>query len=225
MDRPFVMINMAMSADGKITSAARETPRMTSVYDRDSMDRLRARADAVLIGAQTARADAPKLYVRNPEIQKTREEAGKRGLLKVLVSASARIDPASRVFDDPDDGGFVVVTVDETKDDVLAGLPEGVEVWKVGRGRVDLARLLGRLAGRGVETLLVEGGGELNWQIIDGGLFDELYVTIAPSLIGGRDAPTLLEGAGRAMAERVRLRLLDLHREGDELYCRYGVVR
>ena len=84
MDRPFVLINMASSADGKITSGAREYPRMTSAYDRRNMDRLRAESDAILVGAGTMRADNPKLHVRNADMQAYRRSLGKSGgLLKV----------------------------------------------------------------------------------------------------------------------------------------------
>jgi len=226
MDRPFVLINMAMTVDGKITSAKREYPRLTTPYDRTNMDRLRAGVDAVLVGAQTMRADSPKLYVREKKMQQHRESLGKPlGLLKILVTASAMLGPDSRFFDDADGGGLLIATVVDAPEERVAALAERTEVWKLGRGSVDLNALLVRLKQRGVDRLLVEGGGELNWSFLRDDLVDELYVTIAPSLLGGRDAPTLLEGQGLSMKQRRRLRLLDLHREGDELYCRYAVVR
>jgi 2,5-diamino-6-(ribosylamino)-4(3H)-pyrimidinone 5'-phosphate reductase len=85
--------------------------------------------------------------------------------------------------------------------------------------------LLRRLKGRGVHRLLVEGGGELNWAFLEQDLIDELHVTIAPRLLGGRDAPTLLEGQGLDMAGQLRLKLIDVRREQDELYCHWAVVR
>lgn len=88
-----------------------------------------------------------------------------------------------------------------------------------------MPELLRRLRDRGIERLLVEGGGELNWSFVSQDLLDELFVTVAPALLGGRDAPTLLEGDGFYMAEQRRLRLLDVRHEGDELFCRYRVIR
>jgi riboflavin biosynthesis pyrimidine reductase len=79
------------------------------------------------------------------------------------------------------------------------------------------------LHSRGIHRLLVEGGGELNWELLRLGLVDEIYVTVAPVLLGGRDAPTLLAGEGWPLAERCKLKLMELHREGDEIYCRYQV--
>jgi 2,5-diamino-6-(ribosylamino)-4(3H)-pyrimidinone 5'-phosphate reductase len=224
MNRPFVYINMAMTADGKITSATREYPRLTTHHDRTNMDRLRAEADAILVGARTLRDDSPNLHVRSPEMQEYRRSLGKSdGLLKVLVTASADLDPASRTFEDVDGGGMIVATVDEASEDRLARLAPA-EIWKLGSRQVDLPRLLAKLHDeRGVERLLVEGGGELNWAFARAGLVDEIFVTVAPWLLGGRDAPTLLEGDGFPMSGKRALRLIECRQQGDELYCRYAV--
>jgi 2,5-diamino-6-(ribosylamino)-4(3H)-pyrimidinone 5'-phosphate reductase len=217
---------MAMTADGKITSAAREYPRFTSDVDRKHMDRLRARADAVLVGAGTLRADDPRLDVRDPEMRELRRSLGKEGgPVQVVVSASARLPEDCRFLREDARAARIVVTTDSAPTDRVSALERRVEVWRLGRDEVDLPRTLGRLASRGVRELLVEGGGELNWAFVRDDLLDELHVTIAPSLLGGRDAPTLLEGEGLAMVDQRRLRLADVRREGDELFCRYEVVR
>jgi len=226
MRRPFVFVNMAMTVDGKITSAGREYPRFTSEHDRKNMDRLRARADAVLIGAGTLRADDPKLHVRDDEMRRYRRSLGKPdGLTKIIVSASAGLPPDSRFFDDVDGGDRIVATTDRAPRDVVEALERRVEVWRLGAETVDLPRVLARLKSRGVDSLLVEGGGELNWAFVRDDLLDELFVTIAPALLGGAAAPTLLEGAGLSMDRLRRLRLCEVQREGDELFCRYEVIR
>lgn len=227
MDRPFVYINMAMTVDGKITSSARERPRFTSEHDRQQMDRLRAAADGLMIGARTMRADNPAWHVRSTAMRDYRKSLGKpAGLLRVLVTAGGEVDRESRFFDDSHgSGGRIIATVEDGPQDRLAALESMAEIWKIGRGRVDLQELLRRLAGRGVERLLVEGGGELHWALLCDDLVDELHVTIAPALLGGQTAPTLLGGAGFPMKMRRRLRLEQLVREGDELFCRYAVER
>ena len=91
--------------------------------------------------------------------------------------------------------------------------------------RVDVTRLLHRLKDAGVERLLVEGGGETNWSFFEADAIDELYVTLAPCLLGGRDAPTLLEGEGRPLASRTNLRLLSCEQVGEELYLHWAVER
>jgi 2,5-diamino-6-(ribosylamino)-4(3H)-pyrimidinone 5'-phosphate reductase len=227
MKRPFVYVNMAMTADGKITSAAREVPRFASAADREHMDRLRAEADAVLVGARTLRADDPSLHVRSAAMRDYRRALRKPpGLLRVLVTASAAIDAGSHFFDDDGaGGGRIVATVEEAPADRLAAIAARAEVWPLGRGRVDLPLLLARLQERGVERLLVEGGGELNWAFVRDDLVDELHVTVAPALLGGREAPTLLAGDGFDMAARRTLRLVEVRRVEDEIFCRWTVVR
>jgi 2,5-diamino-6-(ribosylamino)-4(3H)-pyrimidinone 5'-phosphate reductase len=225
MDRPFVYVNMAMTADGKITSARREEPQFASRLDKKVMDRLRAEADAVLVGAGTLRADDPPLHVRDPEMKAYRRSLGKPDrLVNVLVTASAAVDSASQFFTGDHAEGRIVATVEDAPADRLARLSKVADVWTVGRGAVNLADLLARLKARGIERLLVEGGGALNWGFVSQDLVDELYVTIAPAILGGSRAPTLCEGEGFAMADRKRLSLLASEVVDGEIFCRYAVV-
>jgi riboflavin-specific deaminase-like protein len=221
-----VDMNMAMTADGKITSATREYPKFTSPHDRQTMDHLRAMADAVLIGAGTLRADDPPMHVRSPEMQELRRSLGKpAGLLKVLVSRSLKLSRQARFFNDPHTAGLIIATVDGADTSALEPLPKGAELWRLGPTDVDLARLLKKLEERGVRRLLVEGGAEMNWHFVAADLFDELHVTIAPALLGGNDAPTWLGGAGLSMAAHRRLELIEARVEGSEIFCHYKVIR
>lgn len=225
MNRPFVRINMAMTADGKITSAAREYPRFTSAEDRRRMDLLRAHADAILVGAGTLRADDPDLGVRDAELRVRRAGLGKpAGLARVAVTSSGRLEGASRFLRD-DGAPRILAVCEDTPDAPLAALDPGIEVWRAGREQVDLGAVLSRLAARGVVDLLVEGGGELNWRFVADDLVDELYLTIAPTLLGGALAPTPVGGAGFTMDRQRRLRLEAVERVGDELFCRFAVHR
>jgi 2,5-diamino-6-(ribosylamino)-4(3H)-pyrimidinone 5'-phosphate reductase len=226
MERPFVYVNMAMSADGKITSARREEPRFTSRLDKKTMDKLRAEADAVIIGAGTLRGDDPPLHIRDAEMKAYRRSLGKpEHLLNVLVTASAAVDAGARFFTGGHASGCIVATVEDAAAARIAALSAVADVWTLGRGRVDLPAVLSRLKAQGVARLLVEGGGELNWSFFAEDLVDELYVTVAPTILGGRDAPTLCEGAGFAMAGRRPMRLLSSEAIEGEIYCRYAVVR
>ena len=226
MDRPFVYVNMAMSADGKITSIRREEPRFTSKRDKKTMDKLRAEADALLIGAGTLRHDDPRQDVRDPEMKAYRRSLGKPDLLlNVVVTASAKIDPRSKLFDPAKAKGCIVATVEDAPEESLRRLAEVAEIWTVGRGRVDVPLLLSRLKARGVERLLVEGGGEMNWSFVEHDSIDEIYVTIAPAIFGGRDAPTPVEGAGLTMETRLKLSLVSAEVVEGEIFCRYAVAR
>lgn len=222
--RPFVYINMASTVDGKITSAAREYPRFTSRFDRDHMDRLRASADALLVAAGTLRADNPRLDVRSDAMREERVASGRPpGLHRVVVSGSGRIEGASRFFEDDHGARRILAVGAEADEDALLRAADRCEIWRDPGPRIDLARLLRRLREEGVERLLCEGGGELNASLFELGLVDELNLTLAPAVLGGREAPTIAGGEGLAMADRRRLELVDCRREGDELYLRYRV--
>ncbi len=224
IDRPFVYVNMAMTVDGKITSAKREHPHFASPRDRVRMDRLRASADAVMVAAGTVRADNPALHIRTKAIREERKANGKpHAPHRVLVSASANIPADSRFFDTTHGGDSILLTTKTVAEANLRCFEGRAEVWRLGQRRVDLRAALAALCKRGIDRLLVEGGGELNWALLELDLVDELYVTVAPMLLGGRDAPTLLGGAGWPMDQRRRLRLLELDRDGDELFCRYSI--
>src|SRR5262245_14829308 len=133
---------MAMTADGKITSAAREYAAFTSRHDKRAMDRLRAEADAVLIGAGTLRADDPPLSIRDPEMRALRGSLGKPPELRTVV-VSARLDLPfeGRFFRDGDPSRRVVATVEEAPEDRVQKLEGRARVWRLGRGRVDVPRL------------------------------------------------------------------------------------
>jgi 2,5-diamino-6-(ribosylamino)-4(3H)-pyrimidinone 5'-phosphate reductase len=223
-ERPFVYINMAMTVDGKITSAAREHPRFASRRDRAQMDRLRADADALMVAAGTVRADNPAFHIRTKSIREQREADGKPDAPhRILVSKSAEIPEDSRFFDGTHGGDSILVTTEETAAENLERFTGRAEIWRLGRHAVDLRATLSKLHSIGVQRLLVEGGGELNWSLLELDLVDELHVTIVPALLGGRSAPTLLGGAGWPMKQQRRLRLLEFTNDDGELFCRYSI--
>ena len=225
MARPQVIINMAMTADGKTASATREYPRFTSPADRSRMERLRAGVDAILVGAETVRAIDPPLHLRDPELQAERRQAGKpTGLIHVVLSASGRVPPSCKALMEPSARARILAT-SEAAGAGADGFGPAVQVWVLGPERVDLEELLQRLSTLGVDRLLVEGGADTNGAFLDRDLVDELHLTIAPTLLGGRSAPQVVGGRGLTMACRRPLELLGLDREGDELFCHYRVLR
>ena len=225
-ERPFVSVNMAMSADGKITSARREYAEFTSRLDKKTMDKLRAEHDAVLVGAGTLRADDPPLQVRDPEMKEYRRSLGRPDeLLTIVLTGSLSIDPEARFFRRGPQSSRLVVTVEDSPAERRHAFERHADVWAIGRGRVDVPELLRRLRGRGIERLLVEGGAETNWSFLEHDAIDELNVTLAPCLFGGREAPTPVGGDGYTMKTRRPLRLISSERQGEELFLRYRVAR
>jgi riboflavin-specific deaminase-like protein len=218
---PQVVVNAASSIDGKITTSARGKTRFTSDADRRAMDAVRAGCDALLIGAGTLRAEDPPLQVKDPALRRRRLEDGRpETLVNVLLSATLRVPVEGRFFTAP---GIrrIVATVEEAPDDVVRRLGESSEVLKLGRGRVGIPALLGALASRGIGRLLVEGGGEVNAAFLEADCVDEIFLTIAPVVIGGRDSPTACEGEGFAPEEFRRFELVDSRTEAGDVFLHY----
>lgn len=221
----FVAINMAVSADGKITTQAREPVRFGSMHDRDHMDALRAEADAVVIGAQTLRDDNPHLLVRSEAIFAQRQKSGKKNQpCSVVVSHRGEI-PTQRHFFTDAVPQCLVVLPENAPAASLARLPTHCTIWRLGAEKVDPVRLLQKFAEHGMQHILIEGGGELAFAFLAADVVDALYLTMTPYLFGGREAPTLVEGPGWRMADAQRLALCSVRQVGDEVFLHYRVLR
>ena len=216
-----MVVNAASSLDGKITTAGRGKVRFTSDRDRRTMDAIRAGCDALLIGAGTLRAEDPPLQIRDPELRRLRVERGKsESLINVVLSATLSLPGKGRFFTTP---GIrrIVATVEEAPEEAAHRLSPSAEVLRLGRGRVPIPELLCALAARGIERLLVEGGGSVNAAFFESGHVDEIHLTLAPVIIGGRLSPTLCEGEGFPPPGFPRFELVDSQAVGDELFLHY----
>lgn len=228
--KPRVIVNLAVSVDGKIDSAAREGAGFSSRLDRDRVDQTRAEADALVVGAGTLRSENPPLFVRDPQRRSERRAAGRsEHLIVVVVSASGRLPADARFLADPAEERWLVVP-ETLAHGALAPLAAHVEagrlrIARLGAERVDAAALVDGLAERGARVVLVEGGGETIASFLEADLVDEVRITLCPTLIGGRSAPGAVGGEGWALAERRRLVLESVERVGSELFLRYLVER
>ena len=238
--RPFVSANLAMSADGKIAPAvlAGSTQRFTSKTDRAHMDSCRAHADAVLIGAKTLRDANPHLGIKDPAAIAARTALGHQHQpLAVVVSQSGELPSEARMFDPvgPAPGALGPppkpwVFVPQAKvTAVQAAFGPRAQVMALppsvgaGQGPSVACAILQALGQHGVRHLLIEGGGTILWPFVEAGVLDRLHVTLAPCLLGGAQAPTLLAGPGLSITDRARLCLRQVCRHGDELYLTYDV--
>jgi 2,5-diamino-6-(ribosylamino)-4(3H)-pyrimidinone 5'-phosphate reductase len=226
-DRPFVIINVAMTADGKIATANQAIRSFGSPRDHARLLELRATADAVLCGARTAGVEGVTLDPGGPSYQRRRI---KRGLapanLRVVVTGSASLPPDSTLFT-RGEGPVILIVSGKAPADRVERLRElADEVFVCGDDSVDLAGALRWLRSRHqTRRLICEGGAELNDAMIRANLVDEIRVTLCPRIVGGRAAPTLSEGVGvPSLAEARRLKLHAVTREGDELFLVYRVV-
>jgi 2,5-diamino-6-(ribosylamino)-4(3H)-pyrimidinone 5'-phosphate reductase len=210
MNRPFVFINAAMTADGKIDTFQRRGAAISSPRDRERVDQLRAGADAVMVGGRTLLDEDPRLTVKSESLQ-----AGRlvRGLapnpMKVAVVTQAHLRADSQ-FLSAGPANIVIFTTRQTSKRHLSLLTaRRVDVY-VDDGRwVDLPRALGTLQDLGVDRLMVEGGSRLNFELIRLGLVDEIYAYVAPMIFGGERAPTLASGPGLERSAAIPLKLIE----------------
>lgn len=214
-DRPWVVLQMVASLDGAIAVDGRSGG-LGGDADRHSFLRLRARADVVLAGAGTARDEdyGPPRTPDGAAAAARRDRGQAPSPMLALVTRSGRLDPGSRLFDD----GHRPVLVTTTGTD-LGEVAERVDARRHGVDDVDLAAALRQLHAEGVRWVTCEGGPSLNAAMVGAGLVDEVFVTIAPRLVGEHDT-SLVDGplAGVVDLEPVSVLLV-----GDELLLRHRV--
>jgi 2,5-diamino-6-(ribosylamino)-4(3H)-pyrimidinone 5'-phosphate reductase len=231
MNRPFVFINVAMTADGKIDTFARKGAAISSQRDKDRVDKLRAGSDAVMVGGRTLLNEDPKLTVKSEAL---RAERVARGLapnpLKVGVVTKAEFDPHSKFLYEGG-GRIVIFTTQSTSKNQLAllhshDLHDRVEVFVHEGERVDLKIMMHTLHEIGIKRLMVEGGATLNFELIRLGLVDEVSAYVAPMIFGGENAPTMAAGSGLARGEAIPLKLTRVENWDDGgVLLTYGVER
>jgi riboflavin-specific deaminase-like protein len=223
---PFVFVNFAMTADGKITTANRKVTSFSSPRDREHMFELRASADAVMAGARTVDLNP---VIMGPGGGKYRDQRVRRGLaeynLRVIVSGSGTVNPKAKIFDRKF-SPIIILTTERAGPKKLQALRNVAQEVKVcGKSEIDFEQALRWLHQKwNVRRLLCEGGGELNDALFRAGLVQELHLTICPRIFGGRDAPTLADGRGSPkLAQATNLELKSSHTYGEELYLVYRV--
>lgn len=207
--RPYTFINMVATIDGKVVSGARGEPvaDLGSEVDHLLMRRIEAAAQAVLIGAESQRSSSGIWYPS--------------GLKRIVATTSGNVLAESRFFSDEPQSAWVLCTAQST----LPPLPRGVSVVRFPGERIDWKDAVRHIREQmAVERLLVEGGSDLNGQMLGADLVDELFLTIAPKVKLGDGLPTYAGGEALPRERLQRYSLLEVHRVGDELFLRYRRV-
>lgn len=223
---PFVLVNMAMTADGKIATANRAVSSFGSARDREHMFGLRATADAVMTGARTVNSAPVNLGPGPGRFRRLRLQNGlAEHNLRVVASGSGQVNPQAEIFKHRFSPIIVLTTrrASPARMRRLRGVADAVKVC--GKDRINLRAALGWLTAKwGVKRLLCEGGGELNAALFQAGLVHELHLTVCPKVLGGRAAPTIAEGSGvQRLAEATLLQRKSLKRFGNELFVVFTV--
>ncbi len=225
--RPWVVVNMAMTADGKIATAGREVTTFGSPRDLRALYSLRATADAVLCGARTVEETGATLGNGGEAFLRRRIRAGLSEMpLRVVVSGRASLDPSAAIWKAK--GSPIVVLISS---EAPAGARKRLEpladaVWVSPSKGLDLKSALAWLRARwGVQRLVCEGGGSLNAAMFRSGLVDELRVTLCPRVFGGNASPTIADGSPGILGNAFRLGRPEMRCHGGELYVTWKSVR
>ncbi len=211
--RPYVVVNVAMSADGKLSTRERRQVKISGMQDFNRVDRLKAGSDAVMVGIGTVLADDPSLTVKGEECRQHRKDRGvDEHPVRIVVDSRARTPPEAAILHKGK--GLRIIAVSEKADKKkLAALKESATIIVAGKKEVDLAAVMDELGGMGIQRVMVEGGGELIAGLIRAGLVDEIYTFIGNLIIGGRTAPTLVDGEGFLREQEFpRLTLIETRR-------------
>lgn len=225
--RPFVFVNMAMTADGKIATFNRLVSSFSSKRDQEHLYELRATADAVMAGARTL--DLNKVLL-GPGGERFKKKRLRNGLgeysLRVIVSGSGSIDPDAAVFRHCFSPIILLISGRASRTKLRRLRHLVTDVLICGKTELDFAGAFRQLRRKwNVKRLLCEGGGELNAALFKAGLVDELHLTICPKLFGGRWAPTIADGTGfESLFKAARLELKSFDRVGDEVFLVYRVI-
>ncbi|MHB8164347.1 MAG: 2,5-diamino-6-(ribosylamino)-4(3H)-pyrimidinone 5'-phosphate reductase [Methanoregula sp.] len=211
--RPYVVVNVAMSADGKISTRERRQVKISGSQDFQRVDRLKAGADAVMVGIGTVLADDPSLTVKSDECRTHRVQRGvDEHPVRIVVDSTARIPlEASILHKGP--GKRIVAVSRQADPRKITALQEFATVIIAGEQDVELVTLMDKLGEAGIRRLMVEGGGTLIAGLLSAGLVNEIYSFIGNIIIGGKDAPTFADGEGFiSESEFCRLTLIESHR-------------
>jgi len=199
-DRPYILLSCGMSIDGYLGSASPRRLELSNSADFDRVDAVRASCDAILVGAATIRNDNPRLLVRS---QARRDERTGRGLtpspIKVTVTERVELDACADFF-----------TTGDSEKLVYCASPRVVDA------RSDLGA-------RGVQRLMVEGGGMVHTQFLTDGLADELQLVVAPFFVGDSRAPRFVSDGRFPWNPGRRATLAGVRQIGDVVLLRYAL--
>jgi len=229
MKLPTVEANFALTLDGKVSTRTFAPTGFTSARDKRRLLEIRARGDALLVGRQTLVTDNMSMGLPGAQWQEARLRAGRTAEpVRVIISARGALPRRAKVFRTPG-APIIVFTTKAMPAATLRWLDRVADVRIEPRGaaRVDLPRALGILAADyGVRTVVCEGGPTLLRGLVEAGLLQRLFVTVAPLLFGGADAPTLLGPAATSLLPKsVPLHLESFFVEEGECFATYGVGR
>jgi len=214
--KPYVILSAATSVDGKIATKTGDS-KLSSKQDSVRLHKLRSKVDAILVGKNTVLRDNPLLTVRHTK--------GKNPI-RIVLDSKGTLSKKSKILQTSNKIQTIIAVskkISKSNFDKLHKFP--VEVIIAGENSVNIKLLLKKLSDKKIKTILVEGGGTVNWEFIKHNLFDELIITLSPFLIGGNDAISFVQGQGfKKISNSPILRLKSIKRLKNHLVLCYVKV-
>jgi 2,5-diamino-6-(ribosylamino)-4(3H)-pyrimidinone 5'-phosphate reductase len=213
-----VIINAAMTVDGKIATVAGKLA-ISSQEDLQRVHALRSSVDGIVVGISTVLIDNPRLTNRLAK-------ANGKNPTRIIIDSAAKIPLNSNILQTTSRIRTIIATTSRADRNRIKKIQQtGAMVIVAGRKQVNLKEVFSFLKKSGFRKVLVEGGGEINWSVLKSGIVSELIVTIAPKIVGGRSATTLVDGDGYTnVEEAIKLKLRRIIRQNTgEIILHYQV--
>ncbi|KZX10382.1 2,5-diamino-6-(ribosylamino)-4(3H)-pyrimidinone 5'-phosphate reductase [Methanobrevibacter filiformis] len=219
--KPYVILNAAMTLDGKIATKTGSSE-ISGLEDIMRVHKLRKDVDGIMVGINTVLSDNPKLTTHKISSNDSDNP------VRVIVDSKARTPHNSNVLNDSAKTIIAIskeAVLDENYLDNVHFLEKYVDVFVSGEYKVDLNELMKYLFKEGIKTLMLEGGSTLNFSMFKEGLIDEINICIAPMVVGGKYSKTLVDGEGFGfMKNAIPLKLKDILHVGEDLVLKYDVL-
>ena len=213
MKRPYIIINCAMSADGKIASPSGKQIRISCDEDIKRMYELRNESDAVLVGINTVLSDDPKLTVKDKYVKNPKHP------IRIVLDTYCKTPTDALVVNN------ISKTLIITSEKCNKKYGENVEVIlcdKDDDGFINLEKLMAILENKGINKLMVEGGGTVIWNFLKSGLADDFYIYVGSIIIGGSNTPTI---SGKVDDKNIKLKLVKTKNVGDGILLHYRLIK
>lgn len=216
-NRPYVISKIAMTADGKIATYTGNSKWITNELSRENVHKTRKRVSAIMVGINTVLSDNPMLDCRceNP-----------KNPVRVICDSNLRIPFDCNIVKTAKDIRTIIATVSDDENKINKLKEYGIEIIVTTGSRVNLSELMEELGQRKIDSILVEGGAQLHWSVLNEGLTDKLQVYIAPKIIGGENAKTAVGGEGFSLVDdAVIFGEPDVSFFGNDILIEYKKVR
>src|SRR6267142_5946371 len=210
--RPFVHLKLAVSLDGKVATFSGDSRWITSEEARTRAHEFRHQYDAIMVGGRTVNADDPLLTDRSGRKRR-------RPLVRVVIEQYLRMSPESQLAQTTDAAPVLIFVHGDSDPEIVSALQSrGVEVISQEGSRLELSSVLEELGRRSIQSVLVEGGPILAGLLLDAGLVNKITFFIAPTIIGGQDAPSAIGGDGaEKIADARQLEHVSVERRGRDI--------